>query len=197
MGNECLGYFELQNKLRPGIGAMLEELVSKFQLYLLSGDKDQDKEWLKKYFPAPGQMFFLQKPIDKLNFIQKLQQKAGSKILMLGDGLNDAGALKQSYVGISVTQDIAQFTPASEAIIAANQLPKLPKLLRFIEASKKILAICFGFSLLYNTVGVGFAVTGKASPLVAAILMPLSSITIVTLAATLTHWYERKILSYK
>jgi Cu+-exporting ATPase len=191
---EAEGYFELQNNLRPGLEKMLKKLSDKFQLYLLSGDKAQDREWLKTFFPRPGQMLFLQKPIDKLNFIKRLEEKENKKVIMLGDGLNDAGALKQSHVGISVSEQIAQFTPASEAILAAGRLADLAELLQFVFTSKKVLRVCFVFSLLYNVTGLGYAVTGNASPLVAAILMPLSSITVVLLAAGLTHRYEKKYL---
>jgi Cu+-exporting ATPase len=194
VGDEGEGYFELQNNLRPGLEKMLKKLSDKFQLYLLSGDKEQDREWLKAFFPAPGQMLFLQKPIDKLNFVKRLEENENKKVIMLGDGLNDAGALKQSHIGISVSEQIAQFTPASEAILAAGRLAHLPELLQFVFASKKVLRVCFVFSLLYNATGVGYAVTGNASPLIAAILMPLSSITVVLLAAGLTHRYEKKYL---
>lgn len=172
---------------------MLRALAPEYRLYLLSGDRDADRERLQPYFPEPGQMHFFQQPLDKLQFVQQLQAR-GQRPLMLGDGLNDAGALRQSHVGISVTEDAAQFTPASDAILDAQALPQLPALLQLARRSRRILRVCLGFSLAYNTAGLGAALVGWVTPLFAAILMPLSSISIVLLTALLTRYYERREL---
>ena len=107
---------------------------------------------------------------------------------MLGDGLNDAGALKQSNVGIAVTENTSQFTPASDAILDSSHVGSLYHFLGYARAGKKIVLASFIISILYNFIGLGFAVQALLSPMIAAILMPVSSITIVsfvTLAATI------------
>ena len=98
---------------------------------------------------------------------------------MVGDGLNDAGALQQSNVGIAVTEDCNNFTPASDAIIEAAQLSKIPVFIRFCKVNKRIVIASFILSIAYNIIGISFAVRGDLSPLIAAILMPASSLSIL------------------
>jgi Cu+-exporting ATPase len=99
--------------------------------------------------------------------------------MMIGDGLNDAGALAESDVGIAVSADYGGFTPASDAILGGDGLVQLPGFIRLCRAGKKIIVGSFGLSIVYNFVGLYFAVRGVLSPLVAAVLMPASSLSIV------------------
>ena len=101
---------------------------------------------------------------------------------MLGDGLNDAGALVRSDVGIAVTEDITSFTPASDAILDGSRLTDIYRFLRFSHISKKIIYASFIISFLYNVIGMSFAILGKLTPIIAAILMPASSISVVFFA---------------
>jgi Cu+-exporting ATPase len=135
---------------------------------------------------------FNQKPEDKLNFIKNLQ-KEGSKVMMIGDGLNDAGALAQSDIGISISEDVNVFSPACDAILDANLFQKLPAFLSLSNKTIKIIKASFILSFMYNIIGMYFALSGILTPVVAAILMPLSSITIVLFVTILTNWISRRI----
>jgi P-type Cu+ transporter len=178
-----LGYFEMQHRLREGLDKFLGSLKNKYDLYLLSGDLDTDKNRISTWFKDEN-MRFNQKPEDKLNFIQELQN-SGRRVMMIGDGLNDAGALQQSNVGIAVSDDLNNFSPACDAIIDGKILSRLSTLLSYCLDGKRVIAISFAFSLIYNFVGLYFAVRGELSPVIAAILMPIASISIVSFA-TLT-----------
>ena len=101
------------------------------------------------------------------------------RVLMVGDGLNDAGALAQSDVGITVTETSAALTPASDAIMDAGSITSLPSFLLLTRRARRIVIGSLFISLCYNVAGVSFAVTGQLTPLIAAILMPLSSVTVV------------------
>jgi len=191
VNDEILGYFAVSNSYREGMGEMIKQIENNYKLALLSGDNPAEKENLLKYFDAKSNLLFNQSPEDKLNFIKHLQSKK-ENVMMIGDGLNDAGALSQSDVGISVTDDISNFTPASDAIADAGILKKLPVFLKYARDSVNVIYINFGISFLYNVIGLSFAVQGLLSPLIAAVLMPLSSITVVTFATLATNFIAKR-----
>ncbi len=176
--NHYVGCFRLGNQYRPEIQTVLRTLGQYYQQGLISGDHPGEKHRLQPYFSRESLVQFNQTPTDKLAFIQALQQK-GEIVAMIGDGLNDAGALKQSDVGIAITEDLNAFSPACDAILDAGHFKHLPAFFRLSKDSIKIMIISFAISLSYNFVGLSFAVAGKLSPLVSAILMPLSSISVV------------------
>ena len=181
-----LGKFQVSNQYRKGINAMLDELKrSGFDLYVLSGDNHTEKDNLVKLFGNSVPINFKQSPQQKLDYIQDLQ-KNNRIVLMLGDGLNDAGALMQSNVGIAVSENSAQFSPASDAILDGSNVKLLDKFIAYAKAGKKIVRASFIISILYNIIGLSFAVQGILSPMLAAILMPVSSISIVLLVTSLS-----------
>lgn len=184
------GHFIIRHHYREGIPALLEQLQKKYALSLLSGDNDAESAYLQKIMGSDASLHFAQKPADKLAYVLSLQQE-GHRVLMIGDGLNDAGALKQSDVGISLTESSNNFTPASDGILEADQLVQLPRLIRICRNNRRIIIITFIMSLLYNLIGLFFAVQGMLSPLTAAILMPASSISIVLLTYGLSEWMNR------
>ncbi len=181
------GGFRIQTQLRPGLQGLIDRLKQRFNLALLSGDTEREKELLQPIFPNDTPMQFNQSPHDKLQYI-KSQQKEGKKVLMVGDGLNDAGALQASHVGIALTEDVTAFSPASDALLDANTLGELDRFLCFSRIAVRIIIAGFVLSFLYNIIGLSFAVAGKLSPLVSAILMPASSISVVAFATFYTRW---------
>ena len=175
-GDDVLGYYEFSSEYREGLNEMLEELKQEnYELHLISGDNDREKDRLKGYF---DQLHFNQHPMDKLEYIRALKEK-GKHVLMVGDGLNDAGALKESQLGISVSDDVYHFSPACDVIMDAKSFDKILKSMKLAKSSMKVINIAFILSFLYNVIGLSFAVTAQLSPIVCAILMPLSSVTIV------------------
>ncbi|MFN4233524.1 MAG: heavy metal translocating P-type ATPase [Bacteroidia bacterium] len=172
------GVFTINNSYRKGLEKIIENLSHNYKLHVLSGDNDKEKEYLKGVFGKTAELHFNQSPADKLNFIKKIQSQ-GEKVMMIGDGLNDAGALKQSDVGIAISDDINNFSPACDAVLEANEFHKLPSFLSFSRSCVFIILLSFMLSFAYNIVGTWFAVSGELSPLFAAVLMPVSSVTII------------------
>ncbi len=189
--NQFLGKFIFHSELRAGMDVMLEK-ISHLKLHVLSGDNEKDKELLVSIFPKNAAIYFHQSPKDKLEYIEELKDD-GKKIMMIGDGLNDAGALGKADVGIAVSEDIFRFTPSSDAIIEASKLYLLPSFITISKFSKTVLKSCLGFSVSYNIIGLTIAISGQMTPLVAAILMPISSITVVFLSTFWVLWKGKKV----
>ncbi len=186
------GFYEISNTYRKGVAAVLRQLSGQgFKLHLLSGDNDAEKNNLQNFLGKEVPLNFNVSPQDKLDYIKSLQAEDAS-VLMVGDGLNDAGALMQANCGIAVSDDAARFSPACDAIIDGKALNLLARFLSYARAGKKIVMASFILSILYNIVGISFAVQAKLSPLVAAILMPASSISIVIFVSVLTSEVARR-----
>ena len=180
-----LGKYIFTNEYRNNMSDMFSEL-KEYPINILSGDNSSEEASLKTLAPNVAAMKFSQSPEDKLNFIKVLQDQDKRKVAMLGDGLNDAGALKQSNVGIAVADDTHSFTPSSDVIMAGDRINELKKYLDLSKDAVKIVKFTFAISLFYNVIGVSVAVTGHLSPLVAAILMPISSISVVIFTSLAT-----------
>ena len=187
------GEFRLENSLRPEVAQLLTELGDRFELALLSGDNEREAERFAKLFGGRAILKFNQSPADKLNFVRELQA-CGRRVMMVGDGLNDAGALKQADVGVAVVEQVGIFSPASDVILDAAELPRLTQVLNFSRSAARVVRAGFVISALYNLVGVSIAAAGILSPIVCAILMPLSSATIVVFACGTTAWLGRKLM---
>jgi Cu+-exporting ATPase len=192
INGETKGYFLIQTTVRKKIKSMLSRLGKK-STAMLSGDGDTDQAAMTDLFPANTDLKFNQQPKDKMNYISDLQRRQ-RKVLMVGDGLNDAGALKQADVGIAVSDDTGLFTPSCDGILQGNQLKNLDKFLWLANASTKILKSAFVISFTYNAIALTFAVTGHLTPLVAAILMPISSISVVGFSTTAINFIVKRKL---
>jgi len=181
------GSFDVENHLRPRTELLVKSLQPRYSLALLSGDNDRQRSRFRGLFGAEAELLFNQSPLDKLNQVRRLQA-AGRTVLMVGDGLNDAGALKQSDVGVAVVEKTGSFSPASDVILEAGLVEHIDKILGFSRRAALIVRVSFGISSAYNLVGVGIAAAGLLSPLVCAVLMPISSITVVLFACGATRW---------
>ncbi len=185
------GKFELSHVFRPEIGSVINHLPVAHQS-LLTGDHDGEAEKIDRLFSKIETTKYFQKPIDKLNYIEE-RQELGDIVAMVGDGLNDAGALQQSQVGISISEDVNGFTPACDAILDAKKFKDIPALFSMAKKSRQVIYASFILSFAYNTVGLTFAILGKLSPVISAILMPLSSISVVVFVTIATNLLAKRL----
>lgn len=186
------GRYVFRNEYRKEVKELFSALRGKYDLKILSGDNEGEKPILRELLPGGTEMIFNQKPEQKLQFIEKLQ-KEGKNVMMVGDGLNDAGALAQSDVGVSISENVNAFTPACDAILDAKEFGKLAAFLKMSHKAEVTVKWSFALSLLYNVVGLSFAVTGNLLPLVAAIIMPLSTVTIISFVTITSNLFARKL----
>tara|TARA_R110000868_G_scaffold355377_2_gene616881 strand:+ start:989 stop:3370 length:2382 start_codon:yes stop_codon:yes gene_type:complete len=186
------GCFIFQNQYRDGVAEIFQTMSQDLELAILSGDNAGEKSNLTELLPKGTPLFFNQKPDSKLQFIKSLQDQ-NKKVMMVGDGLNDAGALAQSNVGIAISENVNVFSPACDGILDAKNFKFLYQYILASRKAIKIIKLSFALSLLYNVVGLYFAVTGQLEPVIAAILMPLSSISIVLFTTLATNRLGRKL----
>lgn len=193
IGETVKGKFVFKNFYREGLKSVFNALAHDYELTILSGDNEGEKTNLQGLLPPKSELFFNQKPEDKLVYI-KTKQQEGKNMMMLGDGLNDAGALAQSNVGVAISENINVFSPACDGILDAGKFHLLPEFIKMSHKTIKVVKLSFIISFMYNIVGLAFAVTGNLSPIVAAILMPISSISVVIFATISTNFLAKKIL---
>ena len=195
INGEYKGAFIIKSQYRKGLHFVLKSLAGLYKIAIISGDNAREKSYFKnlfKKYKIEGEINFNQSPYDKLNFLLR-HQNAGESTLMVGDGLNDAGALKQSDLGVSISEDINTFSPACDAILDANKFQMLPVFFKYARLNYFVVIASFVLSFMYNSIGLFFAVNASLSPLIAAILMPLSSITVVAFATFSTRIAAKRL----
>jgi len=185
------GRFTLEQSWRPGLATVINNLQSSYELHLISGDNDRRTDALKLIFPSNAMLLFNQSPMEKLQAIESWQDQ-GQAVCMLGDGLNDAGALKRADLGVAVSDDINNFSPGCDAILDGASFDKLPVFFSFAKDAVKVIHMSFLISIAYNVIGLSLAVQGTMSPLFAAILMPISTVTIISFTSLMTRFYARR-----
>ncbi|MBX3748137.1 MAG: heavy metal translocating P-type ATPase metal-binding domain-containing protein [Verrucomicrobiae bacterium] len=191
LGGRRRGMWVLEERLRPEVDELLRDLGGRCHLALLSGDHGRQRDRFATLFGDRGRLHFDLGPHDKLAFVRRLQGE-GHRVMMVGDGLNDAGALRQGDVGVAVVEGVGRFSPASDVILEAGRVPRLGRVLAFARTTTNLVRVGFGISAAYNVVGVSIAAAGILSPLICAVLMPISSVSVVLFAVGATHWAARR-----
>lgn len=192
INDTVLGHFSIQPKYRSGLKRLFDFFKGFASTHLISGDNDSERQSLQTYFKNEN-LHFQQTPKEKLNYIKSLQNQ-DEVVIMIGDGLNDAGALKQSDIGIVISENTNNFTPACDAILNSEKFEELPQFITIAQKSITLVYYAYAFAFVYNVIGLSFAVQGLLSPLIAAILMPLSSISIVIFGIVTSNWQAYQVL---
>jgi len=189
---EYRGRYTLATRLRPEVGSLMSGLNEGYQLALVSGDHEGERDRFRQLMGPGACLQFSRSPLDKLANIKNFQ-RGGTRVAMVGDGLNDAGALRQSDVGLAVVERVGAFSPASDVILAGSRVPELGRVFTLARRTVRVVGFCLGLSAVYNVVGVSIAAAGWLSPIVCAVLMPISSVSVVLAACGLTTREARRL----
>ncbi|TGE24822.1 HAD family hydrolase [Hymenobacter aquaticus] len=181
------GWYEVSSEYRPDLAPLLRQLGQRYQLALLTGDNAADEPRLRQLFGPAAELRFHQSPLDKLHFVEA-RQRQGQRVVMVGDGLNDAGALRRADAGLALSETLTNFSPACDAMLDAGSLGQLSTFLRFGQDCLHIVLATFVLSFCYNGIGLGLAVQGRFTPIVSAILMPISSLSVMVFATLLVRY---------
>jgi Cu+-exporting ATPase len=188
---DARGWVRIASAARPGIEETARVLSRAHEVCLLSGDHHGERPRWERLFG--GRTWFRQSPDDKLSFVRNARRE-GRRVLMVGDGLNDAGALAAADVGMAVSDLTACMAPACDAVIDGRRLVDLPAFLRYARRARQVVALCFLVSVAYNAIGLTLALAGALTPLAAAVLMPVSSLTVLGISAGAMRWSARREL---
>ncbi len=183
--DDRFGQVVVSPTMRPGVPALLTALRRGYRLWLTSGDHALEAPSWRPWFGE--RLRFLQSPVDKVSLVRD-RQAEGRHVLVVGDGLNDAGALRSAHVGLAVSDDTACIVPSCDAIVGGRDLASLAGVLAYARRARRVIVLCFVVSLLYNAIGLSLALAGHLTPLATAVLMPVSSLTIVGLSTGLMRW---------
>ncbi|MGB1037959.1 MAG: heavy metal translocating P-type ATPase, partial [Bacteroidia bacterium] len=191
VNDEVVGHYKITTSYRSGLSSVLERLGRLVNISILSGDNEGERETLKGMFSGFRNLKYNLKPRQKALAVSQLQKS--EKVLMIGDGLNDSSAIEEGDLGIAITDNLNGFYPGSDAVLLSESFSRLPSFLELARYSKKVLKWSLVFSLCYNIAGISFAVMGVLTPIIAAILMPLSSVSVVLLDTLLIRLKSRKL----
>lgn len=174
---KILAFFEFENILREGAKELIAYLYNhKIKTMILSGDNHYAVEKIAKELKITDYKASCL-PEDKMNIIENLNKRY--RVLFIGDGINDALALKYASVSITLKQGSDLAIQSSDVLLLKNDLFSLIKVLKLSKNTYKIIKQNLFFSLFYNALSVPLAFLGLINPLIAALSMSFSSIIVV------------------
>ena len=186
------GFAAVSDTLRTDAPDTIQEIKNiKVTPVLLTGDHESAAEYMAGRLGI-SQVYADCLPEDKLKRIEEYQ-KAGKKICMIGDGINDAPALKKAFVGIAmggIGSDIA--VDAADIALINDKISELPHLLRLAKRMMITIKCNLTFSMTLNFVAIVLAITGILDPVVGALVHNAGSVIVIVNSAFLLNWKTRK-----
>ncbi len=185
----CIGILALSDILRPESAAMIERLHSMHtEAVLLTGDNKKTATYFAKQ-AGITEVHAELLPEEKVAHITELS-KQGNIVCMIGDGINDAPALKSANVGVAMGtmgSDIA--VEAADIALMGDDIGKIPYLKRLSNATLKTIKFSIALSMLINILAVVLSVLGLLNPTTGALVHNAGSVFVVLIATLL---YDRK-----
>jgi Cu2+-exporting ATPase len=193
--NNVEGLLGLADPIRPQASQLIKAARQmRWDVGIMSGDLPEIVDRVGREVGLPPNLCHGGvSPEEKLSMIRQSRQQY-STVVMIGDGANDAAALAAADVGIAVRGGAEVSLHAAPVFLANNQLLNIARLLRGSKTTMRVIYFNFAVSLVYNLIAVGLALAGLISPLLAAIIMPLSSVTVLGLTFLIPSFSANKSL---
>lgn len=191
LDGRAAGYLALADTIRPESKDMIKRLsAQEVRPVLLTGDHENAARTIAEQLSV-AEVHANCLPEDKLLWIEG-QQKRGSRVCMIGDGVNDAPALKKADVGIAmgkVGSDIA--VDAADIALVDDEVKELPHLLALSKRMMTTIKCNLSFSMGLNFLAIALAITGILNPVVGALVHNAGSVLVIINSALLLTWKKR------
>lgn len=191
INGQLAGFLALSDTLRPESSAMIEQIKQTgITPVLLTGDHDNAARHIAKQL-AIEEVCANCLPEDKLTYIE-ISQKENKSICMIGDGINDAPALKKACVGIAmggIGSDIA--VDAADIALVNDAVKEIPHLLLLARRMMFTIKCNLTFSMTLNFIAVILAMTGILNPIVGALVHNAGSVVVIINSAFLLKWKKK------
>ncbi len=188
--NELCGFVAMSDAIKDGVGNIIEKTKTLgLEPILLTGDNEASANSIAKHANI-SRVVASCLPEMKLQEIQNCQNN-GSRVCMVGDGINDAPALKVADVGIAmggIGSDIA--VEAADIVLINDDISQLPHLISISKRMMTIIKLNMIFSMSLNFIAIILAMTGILTPIVGALVHNAGSILVILCSATLLKWHE-------
>lgn len=192
INNTVVGFIVLSDTMRKNATSTIEEIKRiGIMPILLTGDNENAAKYVADTLQI-NTWFSHCLPEDKLEHIENYQKK-GKKVCMIGDGINDAPALKKAYIGIAmggIGSDIA--VDASDIALINDEIAEIPHLLRLAKSMIITIKCNLAFSMILNFIAILLAITGILNPVVGALVHNAGSIIVIVNSAFLLNWHKKK-----
>ena len=179
VGGTIVAAAGLGDTIRSDARASLDQLrAAGWRTIMLSGDARDVVEAVGRSLGfAPADAIGGASPEDKMGFVERLKQSG--RVVMVGDGVNDAAAIAAAHVGIGVHGGAEACLSIADIYLTRPGLSSLVELSEGAQRTMRVIRRNIAFSLAYNAIGASLAMAGLLTPLIAALLMPTSSLTVV------------------
>lgn len=179
-GNTLLSLIALRDTLKPGAADVVRELSqSNLKTYLVTGDNPGTAQAIAIQAGIPAANVFAQvRPEQKAEIIRQMQER-GESVAFVGDGINDAPALKQASLGIAVSQASDIAAESADLILLRSDIHAIPEAIRLARASLRTIKQNLFWAFFYNSATIPLAALGFLSPVVCAATMGLSDVVVI------------------
>jgi Cu+-exporting ATPase len=178
VNGELMGCIALADALRPDAQETVRQLKDMgIKVIMATGDKPQAALRVARQLGCDD-VLALATPQRKAQLVRECQEQ-GERVLMVGDGINDAVALAQADIGVAIATGTELAAAAADVLLVTDRLMALAELLQVGRRTKRIMAQNLFWAFAYNMAALPLAALGKLNPMVAAVAMALSSVTVV------------------